>query len=58
MHPIELYSGKFIIQKLNYIHMNPVAAGIVDEPEHYVFSSARDYMTKRKGLVEISYING
>jgi REP element-mobilizing transposase RayT len=58
MHPIELYSGKFIIQKLNYIHMNPVAAGIVDEPEHYVFSSARDYMTKRKGLVEITYING
>ena len=58
MHPIELYSGKFITQKLNYIHMNPVVAGIVDEPEHYVFSSARDYMTKRKGLVEISYING
>ena len=48
--------AKFTRQKVDYIHMNPVAAGIVDEPEHYVFSSARDYMTRRNGLVEISYI--
>lgn len=58
MHPIELYSSKFIRQKMTYIHMNPVVAGIVEEPEHYLFSSARDYMIDRKGLVEISYING
>jgi len=56
MRPIELYTGKFTRQKVDYIHMNPVVAGIVDEPEHYLLSSARDYMTKRKGLVEISYI--
>jgi putative transposase len=41
MHPIELYSRKFTAQKLDYIHYNPVAAGIVDEPEHYLLSSAR-----------------
>ena len=39
-HPVELWSNKMIDQKLNYIHMNPVKAGIVIEPQHYVFSSA------------------
>ena len=29
--------AKFTRQKVDYIHMNPVAAGIVDEPEHYLF---------------------
>lgn len=56
MHPIELFSRKFTNQKMDYIHDNPVAAGIVDEPEHYVFSSARDYFVNRRGLVDISYI--
>ncbi|MFT4679136.1 MAG: REP element-mobilizing transposase RayT [Flavobacteriales bacterium] len=41
--PIELWSSKVIDQKINYIHMNPVAAGIVSQPEDYMFSSARDY---------------
>lgn len=45
----------FLLQKLNYIHMNPVRAGIVDESEHYKYSSARDY-TGKKGLVEIKII--
>jgi len=30
-------------QKLNYIHENPVVAGIVEQAEHYLYSSARDY---------------
>jgi REP element-mobilizing transposase RayT len=42
-HPIELVTPKFIRQKLEYIHLNPVRAGIVDEPSHYVFSSSRNY---------------
>jgi putative transposase len=56
MHPIELYSRKFTAQKLDYIHYNPVVAGIVDEPEHYLLSSARDYAGYRKGLLEICFI--
>jgi len=39
-------------QKLHYIHENPVKAMIVEEPEEYLFSSARDYSGK-KGLVEV-----
>jgi len=38
--------------KLNYIHQNPVRAGMVAEPEHYLYSSAIDY-AGRKGLIEV-----
>ena len=34
--PQELYSPVFIFQKINYIHNNPVEAGIVEKPEHYL----------------------
>lgn len=42
-HPIEVYSNEFIEQKVNYIHDNPVRAGIVEHPEDYLYSSARNY---------------
>ena len=51
-HPEELYSTKFIKQKLDYIHNNPVAALIVDAPERYVYSSAKDYYGE-KGLLPV-----
>jgi putative transposase len=41
-HPELLYSDKFITQKENYIHMNPVVAGIVSQPNYYRLSSASD----------------
>lgn len=41
--PVVLYSNKFIWQKLEYIHNNPVEYGIVKNPEDYLFSSARNY---------------
>jgi putative transposase len=55
-HPELLYSAKFTQQKLKYIHDNPVAAEIVDEPEEYRYSSARNYYSKRKGYLEVSII--
>lgn len=42
-------------QKLDYIHNNPVAEGIVMNPEEYLYSSARDY-SEVKGLVQISHL--
>jgi len=39
-HPIELYTQEVIVQKLRYLHNNPVKAGIVTEPHHYLHSSA------------------
>ncbi|MEM6319605.1 MAG: hypothetical protein AAF960_18170 [Bacteroidota bacterium] len=41
--PIELISPKWIRQKINYTHQNPVRAGIVSETHHYVYSSASNY---------------
>ena len=52
-HPIGVWSLDVIWQKLNYIHLNPVRAGIVSEPSHYVYSSACDYYENRKGLLDI-----
>jgi putative transposase len=42
-HPIEITSNKFFNEKLNYIHNNPVEELIVERPEDYFFSSARNY---------------
>ena len=53
--PKELYSNYFTKQKLDYIHYNPVEAGIVDKPEDYIYSSARDY-AGNKGLLDIIFI--
>ena len=41
-YPIELYSDKFISQKENYIHQNPVEMGLVSRPEYYRLSSASE----------------
>ena len=43
------------IEKLNYIHKKPVRAGWVEYPDEYLYSSARDYNSK-KGLVELEKI--
>ena len=50
--PIELWSAEVIDQKLQYIHMNPVVAGFVNEPEHWRYSSAIDF-SGGKGLLEL-----
>ena len=51
-HPKELLSNEVIDQKIDYIHNNPVEAGMVDNPEEYIYSSARDYVGA-KGLVDL-----
>jgi putative transposase len=56
-HPIALYSERVIWQKINYIHQNPVRAGIVVHPEDYLYSSAKNYKTEnRDGLFEIDLL--
>jgi putative transposase len=54
-HPIELFSNHVTLQKLEYIHLNPVRAGFVDEPWHYRYSSAKDY-SGMKGLLDIALL--
>jgi hypothetical protein len=42
-HPEEINSNRFFNEKLEYIHKNPVEELIVERPEEYFFSSARNY---------------
>jgi len=44
--PIELQSEKWYYQKLDYIHLNPVRAGIVKEANEYIYSSASRYLER------------
>lgn len=54
-HPILLNINELMDQKLQYIHQNPVEAGLVSEPQHYLYSSAMDY-SGMKGLIPIKFI--
>ena len=49
--PIELWSNSVIKEKIDYIHQNPIEAGLVFRAEDYVYSSASDYADEQ-GLIE------
>jgi len=55
-HAEEIFSKKWIRQKINYIHQNPVKQKIVTEPEHYYFSSARNYAELESPLDVITVV--
>ncbi|MFI5158344.1 MAG: transposase [Sphingobacteriales bacterium] len=55
-HPIELFDINILHQKLDYIHNNPVTAGIVEKPEDYLYSSARNYYDL-PGLMDITLVD-
>ncbi|MEX1001741.1 MAG: transposase [Crocinitomicaceae bacterium] len=42
-HAIEIYSEKFVWEKINYIHNNPVRSKFVSKPEGWTYSSATNY---------------
>jgi putative transposase len=52
-HGVEITSKDFCDSKVNYIHMNPVSAGIVEKEEEYLLSSCGDFYGTRKGLLEL-----
>jgi REP element-mobilizing transposase RayT len=55
-HPEEIYSEKFLWSKLDYIHLNPVRAGLVKKASEYLYSSASNYV-KGDGLLFINCAN-
>lgn len=55
-HPEEIYSEKFMLTKLNYIHLNPVRAGIVAKASDYLYCSASNYVGK-ESLIEIDLVD-
>lgn len=48
-----VFTEKFLRQKLNYTHRNPLRAGLVDDLDDYPYSSYRNYVHNDHALIEI-----
>jgi putative transposase len=42
---VDLFSPKVFYQKIDYVHFNPVVAGLCINPEDYYYSSSKFYAT-------------
>ena len=56
-HPVECSTHSILQSRLNYLHENPVRAGLVWHEEDYRYSSGIDYYTTRKGLIKIDRLD-
>ena len=52
-HDFNVYTRKKIIEKLRYMHRNPVKRGLVESPEQWAWSSYRHYWLGEEGPVKI-----
>lgn len=52
-HAIELYSEKFLWERINYINNNPVVEKFVARPGHWLYSSASNYLEEESVLPEV-----
>lgn len=51
-HAIEVFTTRFIWDKIHYIHNNPVEVGLVKRPEDWAYSSASNYCMDENLLLE------
>jgi len=51
-HPEMIFNENMLMEKLEYMHYNPVRRGYVDDPGHWRYSSALNYAGKQ-GLIEL-----
>ena len=52
VHAEMVFSEEIMLEKLTYIHGNPVKRGYVDRAEHWRYSSARNY-DGQEGLIDV-----
>lgn len=52
-YDFNVWSDHKRVEKLRYMHRNPVSRGLVSEPDQWVWSSFRSYMYGEPGLVKI-----
>jgi putative transposase len=52
-YDFNVWTEKKYIEKLRYLHRNPVARGLVAKPEDWLWSSFRHHATGVEGIVEI-----
>lgn len=55
-HPQLIQDDRMLRQKIAYIHHNPVRRGLVDMPEHWRYSSARNYEGRDHSVLEIDLL--
>jgi putative transposase len=52
-YDFNVWSDRKRVEKLRYLHRNPVARGLVANPEDWEWGSFRHYLTGLEGRVEI-----
>ncbi len=52
-YDFNVWSERKRVEKLRYLHRNPVKRGLVAAPEDWIWSSFRHYVTGEDGMVEI-----
>ncbi len=52
-YDFEIATDIKLFEKLEYMHDNPVRANLVEKPEDYPFSSARNYIHEDHSLIEL-----
>jgi putative transposase len=52
-YDFNVWSERKFVEKLRYLHRNPVARGLVARPEDWAWSSFRHYVSGESGPVEI-----
>ena len=52
-HPELILNENMLLQKIEYMHYNPVKRGYVDLPEHWRYSSARNFILGDHSIIEI-----
>jgi putative transposase len=52
-YDFNVFTSKKRVEKLRYMHRNPVKRGLVQEPQDWPWSSFRHYLTGEEGVVEI-----
>lgn len=55
-HPEEIFGKKYLWSKLDYIHLNPVRAGLVEKASHYLYSSATNYVLEQGVLKDVTIV--
>lgn len=55
VHPQRIQGAEMLTQKMTYIHQNPVRRGYVDLPEHWRYSSARNYLLDPHVVLDVDF---
>jgi putative transposase len=52
-YDFNMHQGPKFMEKVQYIHRNPVKRGLVDKPEQWPWSSFRNWALGEQGVVEV-----